>query len=256
MLFHKRYLNFLLLVTLLSACAGQATDVPTADVNAIMTQAVETFAAALYQTQTAQVTPVTDTPVPTFTLAPTIAPSAAPLQPLQPAQPVLIIPTVFLSPTPTGTRPTPTVDSASLASGCNNLYLVQDWTIPAGTVMLPGTAFTKTWKVANIGTCDWMFLYRLVLVSGDAMEGDPAGLGTIIKPNQWTKLSINLIAPNRPGTYSANWRLGTQNGTPFGSTLNVSIVVGTPTNTPEPPTATVTQTATVTSTATSSYPNP
>jgi hypothetical protein len=116
----------------------------------------------------------------------------------------------------------------------------------------PGENFTKTWKVENNGTCDWALLYRLVFVGGDQMGGDPSALGKVIVPGKWTQLSVGLTAPSKPGTYTGTWRMATQQGSPFGATLTVSIVVGTPTDTPQP---TSTATATATNTPiTPSYP--
>jgi hypothetical protein len=261
MFIKKRFVALVLFAgVVLTSCGGQATEVPTMDANAIMTDAVNTFIANINQTQTAQallvtaspaitsspISLVTATPPPTWTSAPIFNP---------------VLPTIFKSPTATGTQYTPTANPALLASGCNNLRLIQDVSIPAGSVIKPGETFTKTWKVENSGTCDWVYLYRLVFVSGDRMDGEPSGLGKVIVPGKWTQLSVTLIAPKKAGTYTGNWRFGTQTGSPFGSTLTVSIVVGTPTDTPQPtltqtpvpPTSTSTSTDTATPTYTS-YP--
>jgi hypothetical protein len=118
------------------------------------------------------------------------------------------------------------------------LRLLRDETIPAGTVVKPGDTFRKTWKVENNGTCDWVYQYQLVFVSGERMEGMPSRSGNVIPPGKWTQLSVDMKAPSKPGTYTSNWRLADASGKPFGSTLTVSIVVANPTNTPMPPTVT------------------
>jgi hypothetical protein len=69
------------------------------------------------------------------------------------------------------------------------------------------------------------------------MEGDPGSLGKVIVPGKWTQLSVGLVAPSKPGTYTGTWRMATQQGNPFGATLTVSIVVANPTDTPVPPTS-------------------
>lgn len=211
----------LLAGVLLTSCAGQATGEPTADVNAAMTAGVGTFVAGLTQTKAAEATLATQTPSATWTVSPVSLNSVTPLATSTQAF-GLPIATTFISPT------------TSLVSGCNNLLLISDVTIPAGTVMQPGQEFTKTWKVANTGTCDWVYLYRLVFISGDRMEGEPSGLGKIIPPGKWTQLSVGMKAPSKPGTYAGNWRFANQSGLVFGSTLTVSIVVANPTNTPVP----------------------
>jgi len=253
----KKSIVILILIAgaLLSSCAGQATEAPTLDANVIMTNAVNTFVASMNQTQTAQALLVTNTATasPTNTSTPISLVTVAP--PPTWTQAVVvnpILPTVFKSPTATGTQYTPTPNPSLLASGCNNLGLILDVNIPAGSVLKPGENFTKTWKVENNGTCNWVLLHHLVFVSGDRMDGDPPSLGKIIVPGKWTQLSVGLTAPSKPGTYTGSWRMATQSGTAFGSTLTVSIVVGTPTDTPQP---TSTATATATSTATqTSYP--
>lgn len=219
---------------LLASCAGQGTEVPTVDTNSVETAAVQTFVAALTQTQVAL--PPTETTSPTITSSPVSLPTLATL-PTQTQQGfVQVLPTISYLPTATGTQYTPTTNPSTLAAGCNNLLLISDVTIPAGTVMKPGEKFTKTWKVANTGTCDWVYLYRPVFISGDQMAEEPAALGKVIVPGKWTQISVAMQAPSAPGTYMGYWRLGTQTGTPFGSTLTVSIVVAKPTSTPVPPT--------------------
>lgn len=217
---------------LLSSCAGQATSVPTLDPNIIQTSAVQTFMVALTQTQAAQPT-ATETLTPTATETaislPTIPTSAATAT----AYP-LLLPTTYIIPTVTGTQYTPTANPLVAAVGCNNLRLVQDVTIPSGTVFQPNDHFTKTWKVENNGTCDWVYQYALTFVGGERMGGAPGYLSKTIVPGKWTEFSVNMRAPKDPGTYTGNWRMATQAGTLFGATLTVSIVVANPTNTPKP----------------------
>jgi len=225
----------LLAGVLLVSCSGQppATEEPTVDVNAVMTAGVGTFVAGLTQTQAAQPTATaTSTPSPTPT--PTVsAVNLGSLTPLTTSTQSFVLPlstVIFSAPTVAGTPPT--VNPSTLGSGCNNLRLISDVTVSAGTVMAPGQEFTKTWKVENNGTCDWVFLYRLVFVSGERMEGVAPNLGKVITPGKWTQLSVGLKAPSKPGTYTGNWRLGNQAGSVFGSTLTVSIVVANPTSYP------------------------
>ena len=143
----------------LTSCAGQVTEAPTLDISAIMTAGAGTFIANMNQTQTAQALLVTNTPSPTVTSSPVIPTTVAPPSTWTPA-PVLLLPTAFKSPTTTGTQYTPTVDPALSASGCNNLGLIQDVNYPAGSVLNVGESFTKTWKVENNGTCNWIFSFR------------------------------------------------------------------------------------------------
>lgn len=236
MYFTLRTFTLLLVIgTILASCGGQNTASPTPDINAIVTSAIGTVAAAFFQTQTALVPPATETPTPTTT--PTTTPLTLPTAAASATQLILIstpVTNVTVFPSPTGTQYTPTVNPSTLASGCNNMQLISDETIPAGTVLQPKESFTKVWKVANTGTCEWVYLYRLVFVSGESMGGNTQQLGKIIPPGKWTHLSVNLEAPKREGNYTGYWRFADQLGNMFGSTLTVSIVVREPAATPTP----------------------
>jgi len=229
----RRTLITLLLIGLfLTSCGGQIPVSPTPDVNAILTAAIGTAAASIFQTQTAAAPPptatFTATAIPTNTALTVSTPTALPLptqalifNTLVPSFTPIVAPIV----SPTGTLKTPTVNPSTLGVGCNNLRLISDETIPAGTVLKPKEPFTKSWKVENNGTCDWVYLYHFVFVSGESMGGGPERLGKIISPGKWTQISLGLEAPKIEGTYTSTWRFADQDGNPFGSTLTVSIVV-------------------------------
>lgn len=223
----KTLILLLIIGLLITSCTGQNPSEPTPDVNAILTAGVGTFAAAIFQTQTAQVPPATSTPTITPTATATVAtpiPLASPTA--SATQLVFVAPLITFTAVPTGTQFTPTANPNSLGFGCNNLLLLRDENVPAGTVFKPEESFTKTWKVANTGTCDWVYLYHLVFISGDDVGGrEPGRLGKVIEPGKWTQLSINLRAPKAPGKYTAYWRFADQSGNAFGSTLGVSIEV-------------------------------
>jgi len=249
----KSILVVTMFAILVASCGGENQTESAPDVDAILTAAVGTFAASVFQTQTALAPAATQTSSPTAN--PTASPFTIPTLGSSPTQSFVFIPvlgTTSLSPTPTGTLTTPTPNPSTLAFGCNNLLLIRDETIPAGTVFKPQESFTKIWKVENNGICNWVFQYRLVLFGGERMDGDPSGLGKVIEPGKWTQLSVGLVAPKQPGTYIGYWRFGTQSGNMFGSTLAVSIVVATPTDTPQP-TLTPSETPMPTNTETPTY---
>jgi hypothetical protein len=233
--FARRSLILSLLSTiLLTSCGGQAAaGEPTQDINATIAVAAQTFAASLFQTQTALAPTITNTAPPTVTPLPTSSPLALPSPIASGTQAIFS----YASPTITGTFYTTTPNPSTLGYGCNNLALVRDVTVESGTIMNPGTEFTKTWQVANTGTCDWLYLYELVFASGDRMGGNSRRLSTRVPPQEWRQLSVDLDAPNEPGTYTGYWRLSDGAGHMFGASLKVSIVVKSPTRTPRPPTA-------------------
>jgi hypothetical protein len=183
--------------------------------------------AQFFQTQTALYTPPTPTPLNT----PTPIASSTPLAlPSASATTFVAFNTaiVYPSATPTGTYYTPTVNPSTLGYGCNNLGLINDLAPAAGTKFKPEESFTKSWQVANTGTCDWTLAYKLVFVSGDQMDGTSSRPRNIIPPNKWTQLSIPLTAPRREGTYTGYWQLSDASGHGFGPLLKVSIVVQRP----------------------------
>lgn len=224
----RSLITMLLTAILLTACGATPAGQPTPDINATVASAAETLAAALFMTQTAIAPTVTYTPLPTPTLLATNTalslPSPAGALPTA-TQAVLF----FASATPTGTYYTSTPLASSLAVGCSNMALIRDVTIPSGTEFRPGETFTKTWQIANTGTCNWLYGYSLVHASGDRMSGNGYRLSQRINvpvpPNEWRQVSVELEAPSSPGTYSATWRLANGDGQMFGASLGVSIVV-------------------------------
>jgi hypothetical protein len=154
-------------------------------------------------------------------------------------------PTATITLTPEGLDQTQTA-----AVGCTNTAtFVSDLTIPANTVLSAGANFTKTWRVSNTGSCDWVG-YQLVHASGDLLgASSPQAIG-MVTAGANGDLSVDMTAPASPGTYTAIWRMRASDGTIFGPDLAVTIVVPQPaTNTPNP-TATFTPTVTVTPTHT------
>ncbi|SRR5690349_4270262 len=229
--FSRRPLISLLLIgAFLASCAGQpAAGEPTPDVNATIAAGAQTLVASVFQTQTAAAPTVTNTAIPTVTPAATTSPIALP-SPLATFTQSFVF---FASATPTGTFYTPTPNPGTLSYGCNNLLLIESFMEPDDP-FLPGQAFTQKWQVANTGTCDWLYLYELVYVSGDRMSGNSRRLSKKIEPGKWTTLSVELEAPQNGGTYTASWRFTDGAGHGFGSTLPVSITVRAPTRTPRP----------------------
>jgi hypothetical protein len=225
----RTFLAFLIGL-MLASCGGQPPAASTPDINAVLTSAIGTVAASFFETQTAIFTPATETFTPTMTPAATSTPLILSTATTAPTQTQLVfvstpVPNFTFVPSPTGTQHTPTVNPTALASGCNNLRLISDVTIPAGTVLKPRETFTKTWQVENNGTCDWVFLHHLTFISGDSMAGEDTRLSKVIPPGKWTQISVDLQAPNGEGTYTGHWRFADPDGNVFGSTLTVSIVV-------------------------------
>lgn len=190
-------LSILILVQL--ACNRPSADAtPTqSSINLIETSAAETVAARL----TEMAVPVQATPTTGGLIIPTATTSQVQL------------PTATQAPTNTNPPPTATrVPPTPTPIPCNQAQFVKDVTIPDNTELDPGAAFTKTWRLKNIGSCAWTTSYSLVFLSGDAMGGSSVNLPQRVEPGQTVDLSVNLTAPNAAGTYKGNWMLRDRDG--------------------------------------------
>lgn len=154
-------------------------------------------------------------------------------------------------PSPTALPPTPTpgftASPTPLLSPtpCTpQAALLQDVSIPPGTVLEPGQAFTKTWRVQNTGSCAWSG-YQLVFIGGNLLGGKSPTRVSDLPPGAAINISVELSAPRYQGDYSGVWRLQTNEGALFGPELSFSIHIPQPT-----PTRTLTPTASATWTPT------
>lgn len=97
---------------------------------------------------------------------------------------------------------------ASATTNCNLAQFITDVTVPDGTIMTPNQAFTKKWRMKNIGSCVWNG-YSMVFDSGDAMGGPASKPIAAVNPGQEVDLEVNLTAPAAPGNYKGYWRIVT-----------------------------------------------
>ncbi len=197
------------LFLVLVACSMPSTAVPTDNSpDAAFTAAAQTVAAELTRiSQNASPTPEipTEPPAPTSTFTPTLTNTPIP-SPTKTSLPCLMV-------------------------GFNNATI--DQTVPDNTVMAPGQAFVKTWRLINMGVCTWNSSYQLIFDHGDGM-GVPAGFAQTMTSGsvgygKTVDVSVSLVAPSAPGTYTGYWRFRDPNGINFGiggtATWIVKIVV-------------------------------
>ena len=110
-----------------------------------------------------------------------------------------------------------TAPQVARAAACDAAQFVADVTVPDGSAYSPNAAFTKTWRLRNVGSCTWTSNYKLVFVSGAQMGGPgEMALGNTVAPNMALDLSVNLTAPVPPGTYRGYWQLKNASGVAFG----------------------------------------
>ncbi|MGB3699634.1 MAG: NBR1-Ig-like domain-containing protein [Anaerolineales bacterium] len=95
---------------------------------------------------------------------------------------------------------------------------ITDVTFPDGSIVSPGSSFIKTWRIKNVGTCTWNSEYALVFESGDAMSGPAYQQLTDIHipPGESIDISVQLTAPDTPGTYRGDWKFRGPYGDIFG----------------------------------------
>ena len=176
---NRRLVPFILVIIISLIACGPFT---TASTNVVDTPSLDELQTYVAQTVAAQ--PQGQTDQGTATLMP-VAASDTPI--------VSTIPAVATS-IPTS------------ASPCDKVAFVSE-TIPDGTDYAPSAAFTKTWRVRNVGTCSWDSSYDIVFDHGDTL-GAPAAIAFpgVVAPGQEVDLSINMTAPAAPGTYSSFWK--------------------------------------------------
>jgi hypothetical protein len=126
---------------------------------------------------------------------------------------------------------TPVAGGAPVQNCTASASLVSE-TYPDGTIILPGTTFTKTWSIQNSGTCFWDASWQLIFYDGDLMDGITVySFPQPAQPGETVEVPIILRAPAEGGQHTGEWMLKTPWGVPFGVgqysvPLSVSIVVG------------------------------
>lgn len=127
-------------------------------------------------------------------------------------------------PTVTGTPPTatPTRTPAPVTvtvppSSCDRVQFISDVSVPDGTTFAPGATFTKTWRLKNVGSCQWTTSYQLAFFSGEQMSAPAsAAFPRSVDVGQTIDISVNMTAPAAAGSYRGFWMFKNANGALFG----------------------------------------
>jgi hypothetical protein len=183
---------FLCLIALasLTACAREVdpSPMPTLDATVLNQTAVSLATADSAKTMT-HLPPTQTLAVATWTPVPTLDRTRPPIQ-----------------------TPTPEVPCHQAGAGSPI-----DVTIPDGTVMAPGEAFSKTWRLENVGSCEWTRLYTVTFFSGNSMNAfQTKNLAQGVKPGVVIDIAVDFEAPLKPGVYQSNWMLADPEGNLFG----------------------------------------
>lgn len=123
----------------------------------------------------------------------------------------------------------PGATSTASATSCYWAQFIADVTIPDGTSFAPNTAFKKTWRIKNIGTCAWNTNdVSLIFDSGERMNA-PATLAlpTTVNPGATVDITVDMTSPANAGHYFGYWKFKSNTGGNFGigSTRNKSFWV-------------------------------
>jgi len=135
------------------------------------------------------------------------------------SQPSVASPTVTLSiPTTTTTAlGFQTFTAVPPITRCDGAAFVTDVTYPDGSGVGIGVAFTKIWRVRNIGTCTWTTSYSLVFVTGERFGTQSAvSLPGSVAPGQSIDIPVQMTAPNQSGRFRGYWKLRNASGILFG----------------------------------------
>jgi hypothetical protein len=160
--------------------------------------------------------------------------------------PLLTLPTLLPTLELTSTL-TPTLICDRAAPGNPIDINVQD-----DTPFKPGQSFSKTWRLVNNGACTWTRDYAVAFFSGNLLGASRSiSIGKVVLPRQMVDVTVDMVAPLKPGSYQGNWKLSSPKGNLFGigpggnGPFWVRIIVLEP-DTPTPaPTATITTTPVV-----------
>jgi hypothetical protein len=154
-------------------------------------------------------------------------------------------PVIVPSTTSTPEARTLITPSSTPAPAClDKAKYIADVTIPDNTLLAPGVAFQKTWRLRNDGNCDWNEEYKVVFTDGASMSNNtPLPIPGVVPPGSTVDLAVDLVAPTANGTYVGNYQIRNPQGVHFGvgasgqTPFYVQIVVGsgvTPTLPPPP----------------------
>lgn len=210
-------LGVVALVAILCACGDATTPAEAAESLAVAT--VEAALPPPSATPSATDLPAV-TPPPSFT--PAASSTASPEPSLTPTPTASATPTLpTATPTATGTAtaeptPTPTLPVYDAS-------YVADVTVPDGTIIEPGTPFTKTWRLRNTGNAPWDETTSLTLAVGEAMGAPEAVPVPATAPGETADVSVPMVAPAAVGEHSAAWRLCRAEGC-FGGAVTLQIV--------------------------------
>jgi hypothetical protein len=136
------------------------------------------------------------------------------------AQPIIVSASTIESTAIPTSQPTALLPATQ--TGCNyKATFVTDVTIPDNSLLQAGSGFIKTWRIRNDGICAWgangHTLNKLIFSGGDQLgAASSIALPADVQPGGTIDLSVSMVAPIAPGTYTSKWLLAGDNGFTLG----------------------------------------
>jgi Ig-like domain from next to BRCA1 gene len=183
-------LTIIVIIGAMLACNLPSNSPSQPDPNAVLTAAALTVQAQLSANNT-----------------PTLSPAGT-------ATSALSAGTATFTPIPLSTYTSVPVVTATTT--CDRALFITDVSYPDNTIVPAGSAFTKTWRLQNTGSCSWTPSYDVVFISSNIMNGPTVqALSGNVNPGQTVDISVNLTAPSSNGTYTSYWGLRNPSGVIF-----------------------------------------
>lgn len=146
--------------------------------------------------------------------------SAIPTTP--PSTPIAGAPTPIFFATQTFSAP---FDTSTPEPCANDLTFISDISYPDNTVVFPNQTIDKQWLVQNTGTCNWDSTYRLLLVGGEAQGAQTESPLFPARAGAQAALRVIFTARIIAGQYQSAWQAYAPDGSAFGDTIYVIIIV-------------------------------
>ena len=123
--------------------------------------------------------------------------------------------------------PTETNTPNATATACYGARYVYDESYPDGTRVDAGQSMSKTWRIQNVGTCDWVAgQYELIFVAGDRMGiNEAVTINVTVTSGSYINFTLNMKAPSEPGTHRGEFMFRTKGGDAFGVGPNFDLPI-------------------------------
>ena len=137
-------------------------------------------------------------------------------------------------------EPAPTLQTLTPLPNCVYAYSLIESNTQPSLVLETGSGFLQTWRIRNEGSCTWEPGSSWVFAGGAQMGGPDLVALPGANPGQIVDVSLTLVAPPTPGTFTGIWQPQMADGRRIEpiSPVTISVIPPQPTATAVLPTAT------------------